>query len=185
MKYYIPPQSYKYNSPNPRMLHSHDLPISSQPTTPSKNLNHSPTSYLLRTLSRGLVDALNRLPSPSAYAFLDKHMSPHFAMYNSGGHECILPHVQSRQQQLDNILALRKAHPEWKLRIFHLSAVVESGGEAGWVLYTSLGEGGPPDEEFNAQQEMVGRFSWRRRVGDGVWECFMHEGIRGGGDFYS
>lgn len=166
------------------MLQSQDPATFPHPML-SSNLNHSPAAYQLRTLSQALVQALNDLPFPSAYAFLDKHMSPYFAMYNSGGHECVLPHVQTRQQQIDNILALRKVHPEWKLRIYHLSAVVERNGEEGAVLYTSLSEGGPPSEEFNRQQEMVGKFSWKKRARDGVWECFMHEGIRGGGDFYS
>lgn len=160
-------------------------PATLSPPPSQNNLDHSPTAHTLRTLSYALIQALNDLPSPSAYAFTDKHMSPHFAMYNSGGHECVLPHVQTRRQQLENIIALRKVHPEWKLRIYHLSAVVERGGEEGSVLYTSLGEGGPGSEVFNRQQEMVGRLSWRRRGQDGVWECFMHEGIRGGGDFYS
>ena len=62
---------------------------------------------------------------------------------------------------------------------------VKQGGEEGIVLYTSLGEGGPPSEEFNRQQEMVGRFSWKKRAKDGVWECYMHEGIRGAGAVYS
>lgn len=157
------------------------MPQHTQPT----NLHHSPVAYHLQILSQALVQALSDIPSRSAYAFLDKHMSPHFTMYNSGGHEGVLPDVQTRQQQLDNVLALRKAHPEWRLRIYHLTAVVERNGEEGAVLYTSLTDGGPPDEEFNRQQEMVGKFSWKKRAKDGVWECFMHEGIRGGGDFYS
>lgn len=168
--------------PGKRMSNPHnEIRPALQPQPPDTN---NITAYLLRNLSQGLVDALNTIPDRAADAFLQKHMAFHFCMYNSGGHESVLPHVQSRGQQIDNILALRKVHPEWKLAIYHLSAVVEKGAEEGVVLYTSRSQGGPEDE-FNPHQEMVGRFSWRKRVDDGVWECYRHEGIRGGGDFYS
>lgn len=95
-------------------------------------------------------------------------MSRNFSMYNSGGHENVLPHVTSRQQQLDNVVGLRKVYPDWKLVVFQWTATVAEDAKKGEVLYTSRAERGPYGE-FNPRQEMVGRFLWRRRKGDGVW----------------
>ena len=97
------------------------------------------TAYLLRTLSQGLVDALNAIPDRTAYAFLEKHMASQFCMQNSGGHEFVLPHVQTRREQVDNVLALRRIHPEWKLHIYHVSAVVDSGADEGFVELATAG----------------------------------------------
>ena len=109
-------------------------------------------------------------------------LSEDFEMVNDTIHECPLPSAANLEEHLENVEALKRASPDWKVYVTNLTANMDKSDHA-VVWLTARGCDSAHDPMFN--RESVSILNWRKRKGDGVWVCYRHRSIRGGGDFYT
>ncbi|KAF2483427.1 hypothetical protein BDY17DRAFT_310436 [Neohortaea acidophila] len=93
------------------------------------------------------------------------------------------PHLPALEDYLKHCDNLRLVNPAWRMNAYNFSAFVDRELQTAVVWFTSGPSSQPANDEgnWNTHRESVSKLKWRRREGDGEWECYCHSVIRGGG----
>ena len=116
-------------------------------------------------------------------SILRDYLAPDFEMVDETIHNCPVPPSNNLEDHLRNTEIFKREHPEWKVYVCNVNCNMVKGANTAEVWMTLRGCDDPGVSMFN--RESVSVLHWRRRREDGVWVCYRHRGIRGGGDFFS
>lgn len=113
-------------------------------------------------------------------SYLRQHLAPDFEMVNETVHECPLLPATNLEDHLLQTKRFKAEHPYWKVECTNVTAKFTKGSNNAevWVTMRGCDTGG--DLMFN--RESVSWLHWRKSVSNGVWLCYRHSGMRGGGD---
>jgi len=136
----------------------------------------------LETLAVRLLQAHEHVLDPTrGAAFLRTHCAPDFCMLDTNAHEGPLPFAKSLDEHIRNVIAFKKAYPEFIVSIISVTADVILKRKHAIVWVTTGGSGIADERVFS--RESVCRMSFRYDAKNGVWLWYKASGMRGHGDF--
>ena len=156
---------------------SHEAESENEANSGSQHTFKSTTEYI-EYLSSAMMEAHNTLDE----AFLRRHLTSDFVMVNDTIHECPLPACSDLETHLDNVKDWKRNHPDFHIRVISISADLVKGSDHASSWVTIRGSKSPRSPTLN--RESISLLYWRKRRSDGVWVCYRHNGMRGGGDFF-